>query len=58
MKNHMTSLETRQETLEQEVRHTNSTLLPSSGESDTSGSTIRKQVTPVELQVNRFHFCN
>ena len=57
IENRMTSLETRQQTLEQEVRHS-STLSSSPGGSDTSGSTKRKRVTPVELQVNGFHFCN
>ena len=57
IENRMTSLETRQQTLEQEVRYS-STLSSSPGGSDTSGSTKRKRVTPVELQVNGFHFCN
>ena len=48
------SLETRQTTLEQEVRYS-STLSSSPGGSDSSGSsTKRKRVTPVELQVCRY----
>ena len=48
--NRMTSLETRQQTLEQEVRHSTTPSF-SPGGWDTSGST-KKRVTPVELQVN------
>ena len=58
IENRMVSLETRQMTLEQEVRHyTTSSSSPngsdSSSSSSSSSSTNRRRITPVELQVTK-----
>lgn len=50
IENRMISLETRQTTLEQEVRHSSTSFSSPSG-SDSSSSIKRRRVTPVELQV-------
>ena len=50
IENRIISLETRQTTLEEEVRHS-STLSSSPSGSDSSNTVKRKRVTPVELQV-------
>ena len=53
IENRMVSLETRQTTLEQEVRHytTSSSSPNGSDSSSSSSSTKRRRITPVELQV-------